>query len=454
MAGSLCALQLARAVAGVRPAPAQVTEEVEAICAALETAGARLRAAHAGRTAADLTRDLALVTYGEYGELVSNLRYKVMEGMLSPLPPVWDILHFAHGPFQEAYGRPGVFLALTRPDAPGERDLLDRMRRMLVPARHTLVELRSELSGSLALFDHEAMLNHLMLEVIEERRIDQIQWPGRGRDAPLYELGADPAPAPAAAPPERSPPPRRLDLLTWPELEALLASRALTAVIPLGATEQHGSHLPFATDTWIADALAERFCARVPEAIILPTVAVGCSPEHLSFPGTLSLRSATLSAVLEDLLASCRRHGFFARAFVFTAHGGNYGPLVEGLEALRAACAPMKLTAFTDFDRLDRILHEQSLAHGIPAEHAGHHAGELETSIMLALRAGAVRTDRLEPGLVAPTPRPQDLFYPDLRRNAPNGTVGDPRQAAAARAEAYLEAWVDVLVASYEEARS
>jgi creatinine amidohydrolase len=191
MAGYLCALQLARALAGIPPAPAREVEEVEAICAALATAKARLDAARAERAAADLIRDLAFVTCGEYGELVANLRYKVLEGMLAPLPPVWDLLHFAHGPFQEVYDRPGVFLALTGRAVPGERDLLERMGRMLVPGRHTLVELRSDLPGALAIFDHEAMLDHLMLEVIEDLCIDQIRWPGRGLDAPLYDLGAD-----------------------------------------------------------------------------------------------------------------------------------------------------------------------------------------------------------------------------------------------------------------------
>src|SRR5690349_18209492 len=118
---------------------------------------------------------------------------------------------------------------------------------------------------------------------------------------------------------ENGPAERRLERLTWPELERLLARGVRTAVLPLGAMEQHGCHLPFATDTWIADALAERFCARVEEAIACPAVPFGCSTEHMAFPGTLSLSTATLSAVLTDLLVSCRRHGF-ERVFLFSGH--------------------------------------------------------------------------------------------------------------------------------------
>ncbi|MFP2932169.1 creatininase family protein [Pyxidicoccus sp. 3LG] len=251
--------------------------------------------------------------------------------------------------------------------------------------------------------------------------------------------------------PMKRPDERRLERLTWPELERLLASGVRTAVLPLGAMEQHGAHLPFATDTWIADALAERFCARVPEAIACPALPLGCSVEHMAFPGTLSLSTATLRAVLMDVLASCRRHGF-ERVFLFTGHGGNQGPLAECLDALRAASAPMELIVFTESARLTRVLQEASGAHGVGPECSGHHAGEFETSIIRGLRPDAVRLDRLEPGFMGPKPRSGSLFYPSLRDNAPNGTVGDPRPSAPERAEHYLEAWVRVLVDAYHAA--
>jgi creatinine amidohydrolase len=218
-------------------------------------------------------------------------------------------------------------------------------------------------------------------------------------------------------------------------------------VVPLGSTEQHGAHLPFATDTWVGDALAERLCAGFEDAVRCPTIPVGCSSEHLSFPGTLDVRPDTLVALLGDLLASLRRHGF-ARVFVFSAHGGNYQALRTALPALRAAAAPMRVDAFTDLDRLTARLHATSAALGVTAEAAGHHAGELETSILLGLRPGDVRT-AMEPGLVAPRADPQTLFYPDLRANAPSGTVGDARAADGARAERYLDAWTGVLAAAY-----
>ncbi len=95
------------------------------------------------------------------------------------------------------------------------------------------------------------------------RDIDQARWPGRGRDGPLYDIARPTRSTRAAAPVTAVAPRDALADLTWPELALALRAGRDTAVVPLGATEQHGPHLPFATDTWIADALAERFCARV-----------------------------------------------------------------------------------------------------------------------------------------------------------------------------------------------
>jgi creatinine amidohydrolase len=236
--------------------------------------------------------------------------------------------------------------------------------------------------------------------------------------------------------------------LTWPEVERLCASAPRTAVLPLGSTEQHGPHLACGTDTLIADALGARLCARLPEAILLPTLPVGCASEHLDFPGTLHVGAETLAAVLANLLVSLRRQGF-ARAFVFSAHGGNCAPLAEALPALREAASPMAVAAFTDLDRLSALWHEQSAAFGIAADASGHHAGEFETSIVRALRPSAVRPSALAAGRLAGAADAQGLFYPSLRAQAPSGTVGDPRGADAARGLVYLDAWADLLLTAY-----
>jgi creatinine amidohydrolase len=446
MAGYWCALRFADALTGEDPI------DVEPVCDALAAAPARLAAALPAFDPAWLEAQLALLVTGTYGELVQNLRHKVLEGMLLPEPPVWDVLQMAHGPFQQAHDRHATFLALTRADAAHEDALLARLEAMLDPARHRLLRLPATLPGPLAVFEHEALLNELLLRYVAARTIDQTRWPGRGRDAPLYALGGSGDPAPDAA--MRAPAlPRRFDRLTWVELESLLGEAPRTAVVALGSTEQHGPHLPLGTDTLIAEALAERFCARVEDAIQCPVVSLGCAPEHAAFPGTLDLGAGTLRATLLALVRSLRQHGF-GHAFVFSAHGGNCATLADALPALREAAAPMRVTAFTDLAALTDALHRTAAAAGVAPEAAGHHAGEIETSIVLALRPGAVRTDALTAGHVDPTADPQSLFYPRVRRTTSSGVIGDPRGAAAARGARYLEAWVDVLLAAYRDEKN
>ena len=411
-----------------------------------------LDAALAGVEAAALARPLVLLASGGYASLASNLRLKLLESLLVPLPPAWDLLEFAHGPFQQCFDDALCFLALTRRDAEDEALWLSRLRELLDPTRHALVTLPATLPGLYALFEHDALLDALLLRLQQARDLDPSSWPGRGRDAPLFQVSpsapSSQGPALAAGSGVRD-----LAALAWPELESRLA-RGATAVVPLGATEQHGPHLPFATDTWIADALAARVCARVPGAVALPALAFGCSSEHADFPGTLSLRTATLAEILADLVASLARHGF-ARLFLFSAHGGNTAPLRAALPRLRETAAaaartrdraPPRIVAHTDLTGLTAALHRAAAGDGIAPEAAGHHAGEIEASMLLALRPGALRRDAFAPGRLDPRAEAQDLFYPSLRDNAATGTVGDPRPADAARGARYLEVWVDELV--------
>jgi creatinine amidohydrolase len=425
MTGSVAALRLAEALGG------PTTPDLDRLGGALATLAVPAIDLEA------LDAPLALVTTGTYGELVANLQYKIMEGMLLPMPPVWDVLHLPHGPYQQRVDGRATFLALGRPDAPGEADLLDRFASMLDPARHTLVRFAATLPAPLALFEHEAMLNAVLLRWIEARGVDQVRWPGRGADAPLYALADRPAE-------------HRLARSVWPEIER---HPPRLAIVPLGATEQHGPHLPFATDTLVADALAARLAARLADAVALPAIPVGCSVEHMGFPGTLDLAPPTLVALVTDLLRALARHGV-GEALVFSAHGGNVATLREATPALEAAAPGLRVVIAADLDRLTARLHAEAARFGVGPEAAGHHAGEVETSIMLALHPELVRTDALAPGWVGRPDDPQGLFYPDLRRHAADGTVGDPRGATAVRGERYLAVWVDVLEAALRDAKN
>jgi creatinine amidohydrolase len=437
MAGYVVALRLAEAVtAAAGRDPSALACDVALVADRIADAPARVGAFVARSLPDWRTAPPVFVTSGSYGALVHNLALKVLEGMLLPLPPVWDVLDMAHGPLQQAHGGRATVVALTRPDAAGEAELVARLAAALDPERHVLLRLPATLPSPLAVFEHEAMLNELVLRHVAAHEIDQARFPGRTRDAALYDVGTG----------RRRPAP--LAELSWPALADALAAGATTLVVPLGATEQHGPHLPFATDTWIAAALGERLCARLPDAVLAPPLPLGCSREHLAFPGTLDLGAETLEAVLVDVGTSARRHGF-RRLFVFSAHGGNAAVLAALAPRLALVCTPLEVVVYADLARVTAVLHETAAGLGIAPDAAGYHAGEVETSIMAALRPGLLDLGALAPGRTEVPGDPQALFYPSLRDHAPSGVVGDPSRPSAARGERYLEVWVDELVAAY-----
>jgi len=424
--------------------------DVQTLRGALNTVPLRIRDRLSEIPASARDAPIGLLASGRHTELLGNLQLKFLEGLLRPLPPAWELLDFAHGPYQQAFERRATLLALRRVDAPGEAEVLERLSSLLDPQRHVLVELPATLPGPWALVEHEALLSEWVVDAMERDGIHPGEWPGRGNDAALYQLRPDAHdsmnPLSRRAPVIETT--RQLESTTWPELAARLARGPVAALLPLGATEQHGPHLPFATDTWIAEALAERLTRRLPETVALPALPVGCSSEHLGFPGTLSIAPSTLRSLLDDLLASLTRHGF-ARVFVFSAHGGNCQPLADALPGLRTAHPDLQVGAFTDLAALAHLQQSSAKSMGISPTAAGHHAGEFETSILRALRPALVRVETLEAGRLHPGTDAQHLFYPSLRDATPSGTLGDPRGASAQRAERYLDNWAELLEFAY-----
>ncbi|MGH2614736.1 MAG: creatininase family protein, partial [Thermomicrobiales bacterium] len=145
---------------------------------------------------------------------------------------------------------------------------------------------------------------------------------------------------------DQSRPAADMTRMTSPEVAAALAQGYATVIVVLGAQEQHGSHLPLATDSLWGEHLAGLLAARLGDALIAPVVPVGFSPEHMRFAGTISLRPETLIAVLEDYVASLEQHGF-RRIVVLPSHGGNFAPLADALPRLRQRHPAMRIVAYT-----------------------------------------------------------------------------------------------------------
>ncbi len=235
-----------------------------------------------------------------------------------------------------------------------------------------------------------------------------------------------------------------LDRLTWPQIRAELDGGRDTVVVAFGATEQHGPHLPLGTDAMIGDHLARLVADRL-DAFLAPTVRVGCSRHHLAFAGTLSLADATFHAIVADLVTSLAGNGF-GRIVLLPTHGGNFAPLAAALELL-GPVAGARVDALTDVTALLEIALIGEREFGVPLGEGGLHAGEWETSLILAIAPELVRMPQAEAGYTGdPAAAIGALFAGSIETVAENGVIGDPQQASAAHGERYWAAVVDLVL--------
>jgi mycofactocin precursor peptide peptidase len=200
----------------------------------------------------------------------------------------------------------------------------------------------------------------------------------------------------------------------WPDAAAgeLLA-------VPLGAVEQHGPHLPLATDTVLAAEVTARFARLRDGVVVAPAVPYGASGEHQDFPGTVSIGTEATRLLLLELgrSASCT----FPHLLIVNGHGGN-AEAVTGAEArLRAEGRSV-------------------LAWHLGAPGADAHAGRTETAMMLAAAPGDVDLAAAQAGNTAPI----GALLPAIRSSSvrevsANGVLGDPAGASAAEGEALLD---------------
>lgn len=175
---------------------------------------------------------------------------------------------------------------------------------------------------------------------------------------------------------------------------AALLQRTI-AVLPVGATEQHGPHLPLNVDSTIANGivtasiqrLAQMPAAQRPAVLFLPTQTVGYSPEHQSFPGTLTLEPATIIALWLELGACVARAGV-RKLLIFNSHGGHVG--VMDIVARQLRVRHQMLTYSTSWNHLP-LAPEALAPFSAHEQRFGIHAGDQETSMMLHLAPGQVR---------------------------------------------------------------
>ena len=226
------------------------------------------------------------------------------------------------------------------------------------------------------------------------------------------------------------------DELTSGEIEAL--DPAIPVILPVAATEQHGPHLPLATDRMIGWHFAQSLHQKIPDKVlILPSVAVGCSSHHMDFAGTLSVSHATFGAYVEEILEAVVEHNF-QNLIILNSHGGNQG---IGQVILEQLGPDVPTLIFITWWKL--ALEGLSKITETPMGGVGH-AGEFETSLMLHIAPHLVKEDKIEKGQNQSTFSWAEAdmlrggkasLYRSMYEMTPNGVFGDPTAASAKKGE-------------------
>lgn len=206
---------------------------------------------------------------------------------------------------------------------------------------------------------------------------------------------------------------------TWAEVEAYLA-RSKGVIVPIGSTEQHGPNGPIGTDAICPEVVALGV-ETVEDVLVAPTLAYGMAQHHLAFPGTISLKPATLLLMLKDVISSLARHGF-ERIYFLNGHGGNIATVTAAFSEIYAeqgAAAPrLKLHNWFLGPRVRKLSKE------LYGDSEGSHATPSEISLAWHAWPQAVKDVEITPKIA---PRGAIRDAEDYRRQFPDGRIGsDP----------------------------
>jgi creatinine amidohydrolase len=229
---------------------------------------------------------------------------------------------------------------------------------------------------------------------------------------------------------------------TWSELPVDLAAVRYAAILPVGATEQHGPHLGCGVDAVLADKLCAAVAART-RVPMLPTLPYGCSLGHSQrWPGTIGVLPTTLIELVAQI-GEWAYHSGVRRLFMVNTHVTNAAPLRCSLEMLRARHDDLMVALFNSATLSARV-REFNVADG-----EDWHANNAETSLMLAIAPELVRPSELrradDPDRTAGL-----VFSHPVNRTSTNGVTGTPSVASAASGRRAFEWMVDDLCALIE----
>lgn len=247
-------------------------------------------------------------------------------------------------------------------------------------------------------------------------------------------------------------PTRHWSDLSTADFAAIDRSRAI-AVLPVAATEQHGPHLPLSVDTDIVNGVVTAALPHLaPDlpALFLPTQAVGFSPEHTRFAGTLTLKAETLIRVWTEL-GECVAASGVQKLVLLNSHGGQVGALDLVARDLRARLGMLVYSVnWFNLPLLDAQGQDVNALFSAEEHRFGIHAGEIETSMMRALRPERVRMERAEYFRSTSQDRAERFATLGNGKSAklgwmmqdynPEGAVGNATAATADKGHALLDA--------------
>lgn len=222
------------------------------------------------------------------------------------------------------------------------------------------------------------------------------------------------------------------------------AAAGAVAVLPVGATEQHGAHLPTGTDTLLAAHVAETAAEQTGD-VVLPPLAYGCSLGHTDhWPGTLSLHPATMTAAVVELGRWVRGSGF-SKLVIVNGHATNGPPCQSAILQLRHELPDLRARFVSIFDLTPAI------AERYTEDAPDFHANEAETSMLLHLAEAQVRLDRAVDEPDRTVDRVLSYPMPAVTRS---GVVGTPSAASPERGAALVEQLVAAMADLLRRARA
>lgn len=222
--------------------------------------------------------------------------------------------------------------------------------------------------------------------------------------------------------------------MIWDELTTLQLSRVAKntpVILTMAATEQHGPHLPLATDRLIGEHFANELNTLIEDKIlILPSISVGCSSHHMNFTGSLTISHDTFIRQVEDIVQSVIQHGF-TNIILLNSHGGNQAVGQVLVEKLGYENPTINILMVTWWKLVSDAL--------FPLNESGKggvgHAGEFETSLMLQIAPHLVKLDKKEIGKHTATfswnegdmlRGAKASYYRSTKEMTANGIFGNP----------------------------